>query len=119
MTGPPESPQSKTWVSGLDPLGPDDTPSRVMPDVRIGPYRLLEKLGEGGMGTEEDPPMPSARLTQSGESLRELAAQRHTDPARLTREVRGELDWIGMKALEKDRTRRYEAASALARDVER
>ena len=333
MTGPPESPQSKTWVSGLEPLGPDDTPSRVRPDVRIGPYRLLEKLGEGGMGTvwvaeqtqpvrrrvalkvikagmdselilqrfeaerhalalmdhrniatvldagtseaglpyvvmelvngvpittycdeqktpvrerlklfgavchaiqhahqkgiihrdikpanvlvstqdgeavpkvidfgvakavhkrltdrpmytemgalvgtleymspeqtelstldidtradvyalgvllyvlltgstpldakrlrsapisetlrlirEEDPPKPSARLTQSGESLPELAAQRHTDPARLTREVRGELDWIVMKALEKDRTRRYEAASALARDVER
>src|SRR4029453_774374 len=68
---------------------------------------------------EEDPPKPSARLTQSGESLPELAAQRHTDPARLTREVRGELDWIVMKALEKDRTRRYEAASALARDVER
>ncbi len=68
---------------------------------------------------EEDPPKPSARLTQSGESLPELAAQRHADPARLTREVRGELDWIVMKALEKDRTRRYEAASALARDVER
>ncbi len=68
---------------------------------------------------EEDPPKPSARLTQSGESLPELAAQRHADPSRLTREVRGELDWIVMKALEKDRTRRYEAASALARDVER
>jgi non-specific serine/threonine protein kinase/serine/threonine-protein kinase len=68
---------------------------------------------------EEDPPKPSARLTQSGEALPELAAQRHADPARLTREVRGELDWIVMKALEKDRTRRYEAASALARDVER
>ena len=68
---------------------------------------------------EEDPPKPSARLTQSGESLPELAAQRHADPSRLTREVRGELDWIVMKALEKDRTRRYEGASALARDVER
>jgi serine/threonine protein kinase len=68
---------------------------------------------------EEDPPRPSARLTQSGESLRGLAAQRSSDPARLVRDVKGELDWIVMKALEKDRTRRYEAASALARDVER
>jgi serine/threonine protein kinase/tetratricopeptide (TPR) repeat protein len=68
---------------------------------------------------EVDPPKPSARLAQSGESLSELSAKRSSDPVRLTREVRGELDWIVMKALEKDRTRRYEAASALARDVER
>ncbi len=68
---------------------------------------------------EEDPPKPSVRLTQSGEALAGLAARRHVDPARLTRELRGELDWIVMKALEKDRARRYEAASALARDVER
>ena len=68
---------------------------------------------------EVDPPKPSVRLTQSGESLGGLSASRNSDPARLTREVRGELDWIVMKALEKDRTRRYEAASALARDVER
>jgi non-specific serine/threonine protein kinase/serine/threonine-protein kinase len=68
---------------------------------------------------EEDPPPPSARLLQAGESLTELATRRHTDPARLTREVRGELDWIVMKALEKDRTRRYDSASAFARDVER
>ena len=68
---------------------------------------------------EEDPPKPSARLTQSGERCPSWRPQRRTDPARLTREVKGELDWIVMKALEKDRTRRYEAASALARDVER
>ena len=68
---------------------------------------------------EVDPPKPSARLAQSGESLAGIAAGRHSDPARLVREVRGELDWIVMKALEKDRTRRYETASALARDVER
>src|SRR5262249_42980951 len=68
---------------------------------------------------DEDPPKPSARLTQSRESLTELSARRSSDPVRLVREVKGELDWIVMKALEKDRTRRYEAASALARDVER
>ena len=68
---------------------------------------------------EVDPERPSARLTQSGETLAGLAAARSSDPARLVREVRGELDWIVMKALEKERTRRYESASALARDVER
>jgi len=68
---------------------------------------------------EEEPPKPSTRLSESKDSLSSLAAQRRTEPARLTREVRGELDWIVMKCLEKDRTRRYETASALARDVER
>jgi serine/threonine protein kinase/tetratricopeptide (TPR) repeat protein len=68
---------------------------------------------------EEEPPKPSTRLTQSRESLASLAAQRRTEPAKLTREVRGELDWIVMKALEKDRTRRYETANGLAHDVER
>src|SRR5437588_3220855 len=66
---------------------------------------------------EQEPPKPSTRLTESKESLASLAAMRRTEPAKLTREVRGELDWIAMKCLEKDRTRRYESASALARDV--
>jgi non-specific serine/threonine protein kinase/serine/threonine-protein kinase len=68
---------------------------------------------------EEEPPKPSTRLTQSKESLASLAAQRRTEPARLTREVRGEIDWIVMKCLEKDRSRRYETANGLARDVQR
>jgi serine/threonine protein kinase/tetratricopeptide (TPR) repeat protein len=68
---------------------------------------------------EVDPERPSARLARSSESLAGLSAARSSDPARLCREVGGELDWIVMKALEKDRARRYESASALARDVER
>src|SRR5579883_932431 len=68
---------------------------------------------------EQEPPRPSTRLSESKDSLPSIAAHRHTEPARLTREVRGELDWIVMKCLEKDRTRRYETANALARDVER
>jgi len=68
---------------------------------------------------QDEPPKPSTRLTESKESLASLAAQRRTDPTRLTKEVRGELDWIVMKCLDKDRTRRYESASNLARDVER
>jgi hypothetical protein len=67
----------------------------------------------------EEPPKPSTRLTASKDSLAAISAQRQTDPAKLTKLVRGELDWIVMKALEKDRNRRYETASALAADVER
>jgi non-specific serine/threonine protein kinase/serine/threonine-protein kinase len=68
---------------------------------------------------EEDPPPPSRRLSGTTENLDPVSAQRRLDPGRLTREVRGEPDWIVMKALEKDRNRRYETADALARDVER
>ena len=65
---------------------------------------------------EEDPPRPSQRLS-SVETLPSVAAGSHTEPSRLTRLVRGELDWIVMKALEKDRTRRYETANGFAADV--
>ena len=68
---------------------------------------------------EEEPPKPSTRLSGSGDGLASIAARRGMEPARLTRLVRGELDWIVMKALEKDRNRRYETATRLARDVER
>ncbi len=68
---------------------------------------------------EEEPPKPSTRLSGSGEKLPLIAAQRATDLPRLQRMVRGDLDWIAMKALEKDRSRRYETASGFARDVQR
>src|SRR5262249_60880037 len=67
---------------------------------------------------EEEPPKPSTRLSTS-DTLPSIAANRHTEPARLSKDIRGELDWIVMKALEKDRNRRYETASAFAADVER
>ncbi len=67
---------------------------------------------------QEEPPLPSARLSNS-ESLPTVAADRQLEPRRLTKLVRGELDWIAMKCLEKDRGRRYETALGLARDVER
>jgi serine/threonine protein kinase/tetratricopeptide (TPR) repeat protein len=67
---------------------------------------------------EEEPPRPSARLS-STDTLPSLAACRQTEPAKLTRQVRGELDWIVMKALEKDRGRRYETANGFAQDVQR
>jgi eukaryotic-like serine/threonine-protein kinase len=87
---------------------------------------------------EEEPPKPSTRL--SSLSLRErasshpltlgegwgegaltlasIAANRHTEPGRLSKELQGELDWIVMKALEKDRHRRYESVASLATDIE-
>src|ERR1051326_5079730 len=68
---------------------------------------------------EEEPPRPSTRLSMSGEALAAISAQRQTEPAKLTKLVRGELDWIVMKALEKDRARRYETANDMARDIER
>jgi tetratricopeptide (TPR) repeat protein/serine/threonine protein kinase len=68
---------------------------------------------------EEDAPAPSARLSTLQERLTAVAAQRRTDPRQLLRTVRGELDWIVMKALEKDRNRRYETANGFASDVQR
>jgi WD40 repeat protein/serine/threonine protein kinase len=92
---------------------------------------LLETLR---MIREQEPPKPSTRLSELNRphapredfaarsattTLESIAAQRQTEPARLSKLMRGELDWIVMKALEKDRTRRYEMASALAADVQR
>jgi hypothetical protein len=68
---------------------------------------------------EEEPPKPSTRLSESKDSLPSISAQRQMEPAKLPRLVRGELDWMVMKALEKDRNRRYETAGALAADVQR
>jgi eukaryotic-like serine/threonine-protein kinase len=67
---------------------------------------------------EEEPPKPSTRLGTTQESSA-IAAQRGTEPAKLAKLMRGDLDWIVMKALEKDRTRRYESAGAMARDIKR
>src|SRR5437899_1450526 len=68
---------------------------------------------------EEEPPRPSTRLSESGAALASISAQRHTEPAKLTKLMRGELDWIVMKCLEKNRNRRYETASGIAADVQR
>ncbi len=67
---------------------------------------------------EEEPSKPSTRLSTDA-SLPSLAALRQTDPRKLMTMLRGELDWVVMKCLEKHRERRYETANALARDVQR
>jgi serine/threonine protein kinase len=68
---------------------------------------------------EEEPPKPSTRISTLGQAATTLSTQRKSDPKRLSQLFRGELDWIVMKALEKDRNRRYESASAVAADVHR
>jgi len=83
------------------------------------------RLREAGYGEiqriirEEEPPRPSTRLSTLGDNATDIARSRHTDPGALRRILRGELDWIVMKAMEKDRTRRYETANAIALDIER
>jgi len=67
---------------------------------------------------EEEPPRPSTKLSTS-DALPTLSANRGTEPKKLTGLLRNELDWIVMKALEKDRARRYETANGFGRDVER
>lgn len=76
---------------------------------------ILEMLR---MVREVEPPKPSTRLSKA-ESLPNIASNRNIDPAKLTQLLKGELDWVVMKALEKDRTRRYETANGLANDVQR
>jgi serine/threonine protein kinase/Flp pilus assembly protein TadD len=88
------------------------------------PFTLRELEKGGGMLEmlrvirEQEPTRPSAKLS-TAEGLPTLAANRGMEPGRLAAQVRGELDWIVMKALEKDRSRRYETANGFAMDVQR
>jgi serine/threonine protein kinase len=69
---------------------------------------------------EQEPPRPSTRLSTMLAADQTTVAKHHqTEAVKLTHSLRGDLDWIVMKALEKDRTRRYESASSLARDIQR
>jgi WD40 repeat protein/tetratricopeptide (TPR) repeat protein len=84
-----------------------------------------DKLREAGYGEiqriirEEEPPKPSTRLSTMGEELTIIAKHRQSSPDSLTKLVRGDLDWIVMKSLEKHRSRRYDTVSELATDIER
>ena len=81
--------------------------------IKEGAYAEILRLIK-----EEEPQKPSTRLSESGEALASISAQRHMEPAKLSKLMRGELDWIVMKTLEKDRSRRYETASGFAKDIE-
>ena len=91
------------------------TGSTPLEQKRIKESALLEVLR---VIREEESPRPSLRLSTT-EELPSIAACRHVEPQKLRGLVRGELDWIVMKALEKDRNRRYETANGLAADLRR
>jgi len=67
---------------------------------------------------ETDPPKASTRLSNLGDAQKSIAEHRRTDPSSLHRQLKGDLDWIIMKAMEKDRTRRYDTANGLAVDIQ-
>jgi serine/threonine protein kinase/tetratricopeptide (TPR) repeat protein len=86
------------------------------PPLDAGQFKrgaILEMLR---MVREVDPPRPSTKVS-TAEDLPNIAATRDVEPEQLKRALRGDLDWIVMKALEKDRTRRYETANGFAADV--
>ncbi|HEX4591524.1 MAG TPA: protein kinase, partial [Gemmataceae bacterium] len=81
----------------------------------LGTAAVLEVLR---IVREVEAPRPSAKLSTI-DALPSVAANRGTEPAKLRKLMKGELDWVVLKALEKDRTRRYETADGLARDIQR
>src|SRR6476469_6911323 len=86
------------------------------------PHKRMREAAYGEilrMIKEEEPPRPSTRLSDSGAALASISANRHMEPGKLTKLMRGELDWIVMKTLEKDRNRRYETANGFGADVQR
>jgi tetratricopeptide (TPR) repeat protein len=93
-------------LAGSPPFDPKELRSKAFAEMQ----RMI---------CEVEPPPPSSRLSTLADTLPSLAAQRAIEPGKLTAAVRGELDWIVMRCLEKDRKRRYESPSALARDIER
>jgi len=74
---------------------------------------MLEKI------RSEEPTLPSSRIKALGDSSHDSAQKRQEEPQALRRHLRGELDWITIKALEKERSRRYGSPSELAADIER
>jgi len=83
-------------------------------ELRSAAYAEIQRIIR-----EVEPPKPSTRLSNNTDTIESIAAKRHTEPKRLGVIVRGELDWIVMKALEKDRQRRYETANGLGMDIRR
>jgi len=83
-------------------------------DLRKAGYLEMQRVIR-----EEEPAKPSTKLSTLGETLSDIAKHRSSSPDVLAKAVRGDLDWIVMKSLEKDRIRRYETANGLGMDVQR
>jgi serine/threonine protein kinase len=95
-------------------------------ELLVGELPLdAQELRSGGLDKiqwiirETDPPKASSRLSGLDDTKTSIAEHRKTDPASLCKELKGDLDWIIMKAMEKDRTRRYESANGLTEDIQR
>ncbi len=93
-------------LAGSPPFDPKELRSKAFAEMQ----RIIREV---------EPPMPSTRLGTLNDTLPSVAAQRAIEPRKLAAIVRGELDWIVMRCLEKDRKRRYQTASALADDLQR
>jgi len=95
----------------------------VLYELLVGVVPLdLAAVGEQAIRValrERDPSKPSTRITDLGDTREEIAKARNTDPVNLQRQLRGDLDWVVMCAIAKDRTRRYETANALAMECQR
>jgi WD40 repeat protein/serine/threonine protein kinase len=91
-------------LTGYTPFAPKDLRDRGCAEMQ----RII---------CEQDPVRPSTKLTMAGNKLEGIAKRRDATPEQLQRSVRGDLDWIVMKCLEKNRTRRYQTANALAADI--
>ena len=129
LIGTPEymSPE-QAEMSGLDVDTRTDIYSLgvILYELLVGvlPFdpETLRKAGFGEIQRiirETDPPKASTRLSSLGDTQTSIAQQRGTDVASLQKQLKGDLDWITMKAMEKDRTRRYSTASDLAADISR
>jgi tetratricopeptide (TPR) repeat protein len=105
-------------ISEEDPPRPSTRLSSLSHRERAGAPSPPLPLGEGrGEGATEHG-QPDVARAQGGSNSATIAANRNTEPAKLTKELSGELDWIVMQCLEKDRNRRYPTASALADDLQ-
>ncbi|HEX2465850.1 MAG TPA: serine/threonine-protein kinase [Thermoanaerobaculia bacterium] len=93
-------------LTGTTPFAPEGSDTTSMSELQ----RLIREV---------DPPRPSTRVSTATGTLPRLAAARSTEPRRLLSLLRGELDWVAMKAIEKEPERRYQTANALAHDVQR
>lgn len=128
VVGTPEymSPEQAAFSPDIDTTTDVYSLGVILYELLVGalPFdaKLLRGAGHDEMRRairDSDPPKPSALLASTPGTAEAVAANRQSDAGRLTRHLKGDLDWITLKALEKDRRRRYSTVAALAADVER